>query len=174
VVIVISSLNGIPSADTFPRVFERLNPKQFEHCFEQWVNQLVQELGIQSSLLMARTRGSYAESGSKALHLSVRGRRNIGWCWHRAKCRISQMKLQPSLPYWCLTLKAVLSPLMPWAKNHRGSDSAGASRHILCLKANHPTLFQQMTPGLRRHALRAPYPYLQNTPRKQGIIARNP
>jgi len=30
--------NGIPSADTFPRVFERLNPKQFEHCFEQWVN----------------------------------------------------------------------------------------------------------------------------------------
>jgi len=30
-----------------PRVFERLNPKQFEHCFEQWVNQLVQELGIQ-------------------------------------------------------------------------------------------------------------------------------
>jgi len=39
--------NGIPSADTFPRVFERLNLKQFEHCFEQWVNQLVQELGIQ-------------------------------------------------------------------------------------------------------------------------------
>lgn len=23
------------------RVFERLNPKQFEYCFEQWVNQLV-------------------------------------------------------------------------------------------------------------------------------------
>jgi len=46
--------NGIPSADTFPRVFERLNPKQFEHCFEQWVNQLVQEL-FRSSLLMART-----------------------------------------------------------------------------------------------------------------------
>jgi hypothetical protein len=29
--------NGIPSADTFRRVFERLNPKQFEQCFEQWV-----------------------------------------------------------------------------------------------------------------------------------------
>jgi hypothetical protein len=27
--------NGIPSADTFRRVFERLNPKQFESCFEQ-------------------------------------------------------------------------------------------------------------------------------------------
>jgi len=76
--------------------------------------------------------------------LSVRGRRNIGWCWHRAKCR-SRMKLQPSLPYWnCLTLKAVLSPLMPWAPKTIGSDSAGASRLHPCLKANHPTLFQQI------------------------------
>jgi len=28
-------------------------------------------------------------------------------------------------------------------QNHRGSDSAGAN-YILCLKANHPTLFQQI------------------------------
>jgi len=105
--------------------------------------------------------------------LSVRGRRNIGWCWHRAKCRISRMKLQPSLPYWnCLTLKAVLSPLMPWApKNHRGSDSAGATDYILCLKANHPTLFQQIDTWFETARAEAPYPYLQNTPRKQGIIA---
>jgi len=62
--------NGIPSADTFPRVFERLNPKQFEHCFEQWVNQLVQELGIQVIAIDGKNlRGSYErESGSKALH----------------------------------------------------------------------------------------------------------
>jgi len=48
--------NGIPSA--FPRVFERLNPKQFEHCFEQWVNQLVQELGIQV-IAIEELEGSY-------------------------------------------------------------------------------------------------------------------
>jgi len=61
--------NGIPSADTFRRVFERLNPKQFEHCFEQWVNQLVQELGIQVIAIDGKNlRGSYdRESGSKAL-----------------------------------------------------------------------------------------------------------
>jgi hypothetical protein len=29
--------NGLPSADTFRRVFERINPKQFEQCFEKWV-----------------------------------------------------------------------------------------------------------------------------------------
>ena len=28
---------GIPSADTFPRVFEPINPKVFERCFLPWV-----------------------------------------------------------------------------------------------------------------------------------------
>lgn len=29
--------NGIPSHDTFGRVFARLDPKQFEHCFLSWI-----------------------------------------------------------------------------------------------------------------------------------------
>ncbi len=63
--------NGIPSADTFRRVFERINPKQFEQCFERWVQQLVNELGIQVIAIDGKNlRGSYdRESGSKALHL---------------------------------------------------------------------------------------------------------
>jgi len=112
--------------------------------FEQWVNQLVQELGIQVIAIDGKNlRGSYErESGSRHCILSVYGTSvGVG----TAKCRISRMKLQPSLPYWnCLTLKAVLSPLMPWApKNHRGSDSAGASR-LHPLLESHPTLFQQI------------------------------
>ena len=52
--------NGIPCADTFRRVFERLNPKQFEQCFEQWVHQLVQDLGIQVIPIDGRNpKGSY-------------------------------------------------------------------------------------------------------------------
>jgi len=56
------------------------------------------------------------------------------------------MKLQPSLPYWnCLTLKAVLSPLMPWAQKTIAAQIQRAQAdYILCLKANHPTLFQQI------------------------------
>jgi len=29
--------NGIPSHDTFNRVMARINPKQFQHCFQSWV-----------------------------------------------------------------------------------------------------------------------------------------
>ena len=28
---------GIPSPDTFRRVFERINPKVFEQCFRHWI-----------------------------------------------------------------------------------------------------------------------------------------
>ena len=38
---------GIPSPDTFRRVFERINPKQFEQCFRVWVQSLVEKLGVE-------------------------------------------------------------------------------------------------------------------------------
>jgi len=83
------------------------------------------------------------------------------------------MKLQPSLPYWnCLTLKAVLSPLMPWApKTIAAQIQRAQADYILCLKANHPTLFQQIDTWFETARAEGTYPYLQNTPRKQGIIA---
>ncbi|WP_442937130.1 ISAs1 family transposase [Nostoc sp.] len=35
---------GIPSPDTFRRVFERINQKEFEQCFRSWVQSLVEKL----------------------------------------------------------------------------------------------------------------------------------
>src|SRR3712207_9544670 len=37
--------NGIPSHDTSGRVFARLDPHQFEHCFLGWVQALVTRTG---------------------------------------------------------------------------------------------------------------------------------
>ena len=36
--------NGIPSHDTFSRVFARIEPQQFQECFLSWVNVIVGEL----------------------------------------------------------------------------------------------------------------------------------
>lgn len=34
--------NGIPSHDTFSRLFARLNPKQFQQCFQKWIESISQ------------------------------------------------------------------------------------------------------------------------------------
>jgi len=67
--------NGIPSEDTFRRVFERIDPKQFEDCFEGWVKQLVNELGIQVIAVDSKRKcnGSMTANQAQSPTWSVRG-----------------------------------------------------------------------------------------------------
>jgi predicted transposase YbfD/YdcC len=61
--------NGIPSHDTFARVFARLEPSKFEQCFTNWINAITKELGAQVIPIDGKTlRGSYdRESKQKPL-----------------------------------------------------------------------------------------------------------
>ena len=53
--------NGIPSHDTFERVFDRLDPKAFQACFRQWVEAVRASLPIQHVAIDGKTlRGSGA------------------------------------------------------------------------------------------------------------------
>ena len=63
--------SGIPSPDTFRRVFERINPKEFEQCFRVWVQSLVEKLGVEVVAIDGKAlRGSYDRASQlKALHL---------------------------------------------------------------------------------------------------------
>lgn len=63
--------NGIPCPDTFRRVFERINPKVFEHCFQRWVQSIVETVGAQVIPIDGKTlKGSYdREQKKSALHL---------------------------------------------------------------------------------------------------------
>jgi hypothetical protein len=62
---------GIPSADTYRRVFERLDPQALERCFLGWVEQIVEATGAQVIPIDGKTvKGSYDRtSGRKALHV---------------------------------------------------------------------------------------------------------
>lgn len=62
---------GIPSADTFRRVFERINPKVFERCFRRWVESIVKAVGGKVIPIDGKTlKGSYdREQGKSAIHL---------------------------------------------------------------------------------------------------------
>ncbi len=62
--------HGIPSHDTFSRVFAQIDPEQFHGFFLRWVQQLTAQLDIKIIHLDGKTsRGSYdRETKLKALH----------------------------------------------------------------------------------------------------------
>jgi hypothetical protein len=62
---------GIPSDDTFRRVFERIDPSALEDSFTRWIQELIPSLDKQIVPIDGKClRGSYdREGGLKALHL---------------------------------------------------------------------------------------------------------
>lgn len=63
--------HGIPHADTYRRVFERLEPEALQRCFLEWVNQVVAATGAQVVPIDGKSvKGSYQRSKKQsALHL---------------------------------------------------------------------------------------------------------
>ena len=63
--------NGIPSHDTFSRVFARIDPKQFQECFLSWVNSITQKLELEVIAIDGKTmKQSYDRNQSqKPLHI---------------------------------------------------------------------------------------------------------
>lgn len=63
--------NGIPSDDTFRRVFEFIDPEALNRCFLQWVETLVTKTGGEIIPIDGKTiRGSYDRNqGKSALHV---------------------------------------------------------------------------------------------------------
>ncbi len=60
--------NGIPSHDTFGRVFARLDPVQFEACFFDWVQSLTESIeGVIAIDGKTLRRSHSSTNGKKAL-----------------------------------------------------------------------------------------------------------
>ncbi|MGU7844135.1 ISAs1 family transposase, partial [Burkholderia sp. AW33-5] len=61
--------NGIPSHDTFGRVFAALNPRQFEACFTRWMSGAFPTFSGELVAIDGKTvRGSH-RNGTRAIHL---------------------------------------------------------------------------------------------------------
>ncbi|MGF6605022.1 putative transposase YbfD/YdcC, partial [Paraburkholderia sp. GAS448] len=60
---------GIPSHDTFGRVFAALNPKQFEACFIRWMSGLCPALAGQVVAIDGKTVRGSRQRGERAIHL---------------------------------------------------------------------------------------------------------
>ena len=61
--------HGIPSHDTFERVFDRIDPLAFQTCFRDWMQALHTALGLSPIAIDGKTLRGSGASGQKALHL---------------------------------------------------------------------------------------------------------
>lgn len=78
--------NGIPSDDTFRRVFEFIAPEALNQCFLRWVETLVTQMDAEIIPIDGKTiRGSYDRNqGKSALHMiSAWARVFNAWFWHK-------------------------------------------------------------------------------------------
>ena len=138
---------GIPSADTFERVFQRIDPLSFELGFREWVRQLIQPLGIDVVSLDGKThRGSYdRENNLKALHTVS--------AWSREH-RLVLGEVAVSSKSNEITAIPVLLKLLTLSGAVVTMDAMGTQKtiakqirdqkadYLLSLKSNHPTLYE--------------------------------
>ena len=61
--------NGIPSHDTFERVFDRLKPQAFQACFREWVEAVQDALRIKHVAIDGKTLRSSGSAKFGSLHL---------------------------------------------------------------------------------------------------------
>jgi len=60
---------GIPSHDTLERVFDLLDPEQFQSCFRDWMHALHEALGLSSIAIDGKTLRGSGVGGLQTLHL---------------------------------------------------------------------------------------------------------
>src|SRR3954453_23083199 len=61
--------HGIPSHDTFERVFDRLNPQAFQACFREWVQAVSEALRIKHVAIDGKTLRGSGSAKLGPLHL---------------------------------------------------------------------------------------------------------
>jgi predicted transposase YbfD/YdcC len=141
--------NGIPSPDTFRRVFEKIRPDEFERCFEIWVLQILNDLFPQLIAIDGKEiRGSYdREAGTKSVHLVS------AWS-SESQLVLAQTKVSSKSNE--ITAIPILLDVLDIEGSIITIDAMGTQKkiadkiyhangdYILSLKANHPTLFQDV------------------------------
>jgi len=140
---------GIPSPDTFRRVFERINPKEFEQCFRLWVQSLVENLGVEVVAIDGKAlKGSYdRKSHLKALHMvsawSNEHRLVLGQT--KVSEKSNEITAIPALLEMLDISGCIITiDAMGTQKTIAEKIILANADYVLSLKDNHPTLHQQV------------------------------
>jgi len=151
---------GIPSHDTFGRVFARLDPAELVGCIQRWLEEIGREIGSHIAIDGKTLRGSFDKAaGKNPLHLvsawASEARLTLGQIAVDSKSNeITAIPLLLEL----LDLKGatVTIDAMGCQKEIAAKIVEGEGDYLLALKENHPTLHeavaQEFTAALEAEA----------------------
>lgn len=91
--------NGIPSHDTFRRVFMLLDPEQLRTCFMNWVGEIARlkigaVVALDGKSLNGTAESGVSTSAAKMVSASAPGRAKRGWCWVSCVCQTAATRSQ--------------------------------------------------------------------------------
>lgn len=138
--------NGIPSQDTFLRVFHALNPKGFETAFRRWVSGIIPALGGQLAVDGKSLRGSKNDEGSMT-HMVSAFSTELGLALGQEKTeeKSNEITAIPAL-LESLYIKGLLISIdaMGCQKNIAAQIVEQDGDYLLAVKGNQPTLLEKI------------------------------
>ncbi len=135
--------NGVPSHDTFERVFDRLDPGAFQACFREWMQALHEALGLSQIAIDGKTLRGSGAGGRQTMHLVS--------AWATANClslgqvavaeKSNEITAIPQL-LELLDIQGALVTIdaMGCQKEIAARIVAGGGDYVLTVKDNQPSL----------------------------------
>ena len=135
--------NGIPSHDTFERVFDRINPVAFQTCFRNWVASVCDALGLKHIAIDGKTLRGSGSDKLKALHLvsAWAADNQLTLAQVATDAKSNEITAIPQLlELLCLKGALVTIDAMGCQKDIAAKIVAGGGDYVLTVKDNQPTL----------------------------------
>ena len=162
----LSMENGVPSHDTFGRVFARLDTKEFLTCLQDWIQSLRLDMAGQAVAIDGKTlRHSFDNAtGTKALHVVNAWAGGLRLCLGQVSVSDKSNEI-PAVPK-LLELLDLQGAVVTLDAMHCQADTAEAIQkekadYVLSVKRNQPSLFKTLDDlflknevTIRRHTTR--------------------
>ena len=139
--------HGIPSHDTFGRVFAALNPREFEAAFRRWVGQLIPSLGVDAVVAIdgKTSRRTTTKAKATPLHMVSAFAADIGLVLGQTATAEKSNEIT-AIPELLATLAlegcVVTIDAMGAQTSIARQIRKGGADYVLCVKDNHPKLVE--------------------------------